>query len=225
MNQFADALQDMLTSVAVEAATEAIRQYRIMEENRRYEGHSDRFLLRSHEAAEQLAISPATLNRLTRSGEPPCVRLGRSIRYSNEAIRDWIRQKVSVGNVSPRAVPTVKVADKTKKPSAKSRTTNRSVAKERTKPKPTQRKPSKKSPRTTKIAKEPEETLVSPFDLLLEEIGVDRKDLPPLTNGDLMRIAEVDTPALHGWQWHNRQLPDEALERLRHHFIQYRRDE
>jgi len=88
MNQFADALQDMLTSVAVEAATEAIRQYRIMEESRRDEGQSDRLLLRSHEAAEQLAISPATLNRLTRSGELPCVRHGRSIRYSTEAIRE-----------------------------------------------------------------------------------------------------------------------------------------
>jgi len=128
-------------------------------------------------------------------------------------------------DASSQVVASVQVVDKTKKPSAKSGTTNKSVAKERTKPKPTQRKPSKKSSRTTKIAKEPEETRVSPFDLLLEEIGVDRKDLPPLTNGDLMRIAGVDTPALHGWQWHNRQLPDEALERLRHHFIQYRRDE
>ena len=46
-----------------------------------------------------------------------------------------------------------------------------------------------------------------------------------LTNGDLMRIAEVDTPVLHGWMYLNRELPEEALQKLRDHFVSYRSSE
>ncbi|TWU44142.1 hypothetical protein Q31b_16780 [Novipirellula aureliae] len=61
-----------------------------------------------------------------------------------------------------------------------------------------------------------------PFVLLLKEIGVERKDVPALTNGDLSRIANVDLGTLHGWQFFDRDLPEEALQRLRDHFCEYR---
>lgn len=92
-HDFAIAFEAMLTSVAKEAASEAIRQFRIEKQHRQQDGEGDRLLLRSHEAAEQLAISTATLERLTRSGEIPCVRLGRLVRYSTDMLRERIRQK------------------------------------------------------------------------------------------------------------------------------------
>ena len=94
-NEFASALQKMLESVAIEAAREAIRQQRLIDEEKHRDGHAERFLMRSHEAAEQLAISSATLSRLTRSGELQCVRVGRTVRYSTETIRNWIKEKES----------------------------------------------------------------------------------------------------------------------------------
>ncbi|MCD0459565.1 hypothetical protein [Roseiconus lacunae] len=99
-----------------------------------------------------------------------------------------------------------------------SKNTARKIAKIETK------QPSKKRQLKTKKSEPEEERRISPFDLLLKEIGVDRDALPPTTNGDLMKIAGVDIPTLHGWQWHNRALPTEALQRLKDHFIQYRKD-
>ena len=93
--EFELALQEMLRSVALEAAAKAIRQQRLIDEKKLRDDRGDRFLLRSHEAAKQLAISPATLNRLTRSGQLPSVRIGSSVRYSVETIQEWIREKES----------------------------------------------------------------------------------------------------------------------------------
>lgn len=87
----------------------------------------------------------------------------------------------------------------------------------------TKRESRKRQPKNQKLEPE-EERRPNPFDLLLEEIGVCRKNLPPLTNGDLRRVADVDIPIMHGWQYLNRELPAEALLRLRDHFIQYRKD-
>lgn len=92
-HDFAIAFEAMLASIAKEAASGAIRQVRIEDQGRQQDLAGERLLLRSHEAAEQLAISPATLQRLTSSGELPCVRIGSSVRYSSETLLDWIRQK------------------------------------------------------------------------------------------------------------------------------------
>jgi hypothetical protein len=59
----------------------------------------------------------------------------------------------------------------------------------------------------------------------LSEIGVDHDDLPVITNGNLMRIAEVDIPTLHGWKYLHRPLPEAAEEKLRAHFRQYRKED
>lgn len=53
---------------------------------------------------------------------------------------------------------------------------------------------------------------------LLECLGINRASLPVITNGELMRIAEVDSSTLHGWTYRSKPLPEEAMNRLRDHF-------
>jgi excisionase family DNA binding protein len=109
-HDFAIVFETMLASVAEEAASKAIRQFGIDEQRRQQDLAGERLLLRSHEAAEQLAISPATLQRLTSSGELPCVRIGSSVRYSNETLLDWIRQKEFVSVDDQPVKPPKKVS-------------------------------------------------------------------------------------------------------------------
>jgi predicted DNA-binding transcriptional regulator AlpA len=52
-----------------------------------------RLLLRPIEAARELAISPRKLWELTSIGQVPVVRIGRSLRYSREALRLWIANR------------------------------------------------------------------------------------------------------------------------------------
>ena len=47
-------------------------------------------LLNPQQAAEALAISPRKLWSMTASGEIPHVRIGRSVRYPVDDLRDWI---------------------------------------------------------------------------------------------------------------------------------------
>lgn len=47
-------------------------------------------LLNANQAAEALAISPRKLWSMTSSGEVPCLRIGRSVRYSVDELRRWI---------------------------------------------------------------------------------------------------------------------------------------
>jgi hypothetical protein len=52
----------------------------------------------------------------------------------------------------------------------------------------------------------------------LDELGIDRSKLPPITNGDLMRFAEVDIATMHGWLYLSQPLPKVAMNRLREYF-------
>ena len=47
-------------------------------------------LLTATQAAESLAISPRKLWAMTQSGEIPCIRLGRCVRYPVDGLRLWI---------------------------------------------------------------------------------------------------------------------------------------
>ena len=56
-------------------------------------------LLDARDAAKALAISPRTLWSLTNSGEIPCVRIRRSVRYDPADLRAWIAgQKTLTGS-------------------------------------------------------------------------------------------------------------------------------
>ena len=57
-------------------------------------------LLTPREAAETLAISPRTLWTRTNCGELPCVRIGRSVRYRPESLRDWLAEREQTGRQS-----------------------------------------------------------------------------------------------------------------------------
>lgn len=47
-------------------------------------------LLTARQAAKVLAVSERTLATYTKSGLLPVVRIGHSVRYSPEALREWI---------------------------------------------------------------------------------------------------------------------------------------
>jgi excisionase family DNA binding protein len=61
-------------------------------------------LIISREAAKALAISERTLWQLTKDGVIPCVRIGRSVRYSPADLQAWIdRQKAPALSVAPNS--------------------------------------------------------------------------------------------------------------------------
>jgi excisionase family DNA binding protein len=191
---------------------------------------SQSLLLNSRDAAEALSISEPHLSRLTRSGIIPHVRVGKCLRYSIEALQNWIRQSESTESSPSRSTTSKKLGER------------KTVEKAATVSK-TSTKPRSKTPSTTAEVKEPEkrksiqtrtktrqakqrvlqstekEDRRNPFAELLAEVGIDRSSLPSLTNGELMRISETDLVTYHGWMYLNRPLPEEAREKLKKHVL------
>ena len=58
--------------------------------------NEDPLLVDCREASRLLSCSERTLFDLTKSGSLPVVRLGRSVRYSPEDLREWINARRSV---------------------------------------------------------------------------------------------------------------------------------
>lgn len=56
-----------------------------------------RLLLTAREAAQVLCLSARKLWGLTASGEIPCVRIGRSVRYSARELERWIASRMEQG--------------------------------------------------------------------------------------------------------------------------------
>jgi excisionase family DNA binding protein len=54
-------------------------------------------LLEPREAARMLRISERTLNTYTMNGTLPVTRIGRSVRYSPDALRAWIAKQEGGG--------------------------------------------------------------------------------------------------------------------------------
>jgi len=52
-----------------------------------------KLLLNSREAADALSIGERKLWTMPKTGEIPSIRMGRSVRYDIEALRDWICQQ------------------------------------------------------------------------------------------------------------------------------------
>jgi excisionase family DNA binding protein len=191
----------------------------------------ERFLLRPREAAERLAISERQLFSITKSGLLPCVRVGRLVRYSTETIRQWIRNTessevvvVSTRRSTSKPNPITVTVPNQKKPRQKTTPARTPGTAAKATSEDTPRKETA-APRQHKAIETKSEERVSPFSLLLKELGVERTALPSITNGDLMRIAEVDIPTLHSWIYHGRELPEAALNKLREHFAAYRAEQ
>lgn len=184
-------------------------------------------LLRSREAAQRLAISEKHLNNLTRSGSLPCVRVGQCVRYSVETIQQWIRESESIEVPHAPSVTTHEEQTTSPTPSkVMSKATPKLAAKRnpdiKTAPSIRSKKVKQLASTTLSGSKQAEsEDRSNPFSDLLNELGVSRNSLPPLTNGELRRIAEVDMATLHSWMYHSRELPDAAMNKLREHFRAY----
>ncbi|UCC99945.1 MAG: helix-turn-helix domain-containing protein [Phycisphaerales bacterium] len=54
---------------------------------------AEQLLLTPREAARTLSVCERTLYGLTKSGDLPCVRIGRAVRYSTNDLRAFIEQK------------------------------------------------------------------------------------------------------------------------------------
>lgn len=52
-----------------------------------------KLLLNSRESSEALGVSQRTLWSLTQSGEIPCVRIGRCVRYAADDLREYIESQ------------------------------------------------------------------------------------------------------------------------------------
>lgn len=185
----------------------------------------DRLLLRSSEMAKRLSISERHLHRMTVERGLPCIRIGQSVRYRVEAVKEWLIEAESTETPQSSQRDSVKKKSIiTKQPKIPQKSQQKNVKKQTVaelkkpaKVSKQKKEPTKKSgpPQTNP---EPEQERTNPFRLLLEEIGADRDEFGPLSNGELMQIAEVDLPTFHGWMYLGKGMPEEALEKLRKHF-------
>lgn len=187
-------------------------------------------LLRAPEAAKLLAISESQLFKLTKAGTIPCVRVGRLVRYSPNALREWVSRSESVVPCDhtppasrPPARPTsANVLHRTERRTAPA---IRGTLAANAPKSPIARKASEAStpaPRRHRASPAPGES--KPRNILAffaSRLGVDEAALPRMTNGEIMRIAEVDIPTLHGWTYRNRDMPETAMNRLHDYFVAY----
>lgn len=220
------ALKQLLKEVVHEVAATLVNELRVAAPQQlpRAASHDGNLLLTARDTAKRLAISERHLHGLTRSGQLPYVRVGKCVRYSVETVQKWVRETESTEQSSPTermkskrsesvpAAPQLKPQlDEGRKQLSPVR--EKTPATERKSPLVSQPK-SKSKPRQVQS-----EERISPFSILLSELGIDRSDLPPITNGELMRVAEVDIATMHGWLYLNRSLPEEALDRLKNHYL------
>ena len=224
------AFESALKKVVKDAVREVAAEFRdevralISHQVPRDSPSENRFLLTPRETAKRLAISERHLFELTRTGQLPCVRVGRNVRYSVETIQKWMRDTESNNQPS-----TTEKAEHRKRPTNTAEATSpcpnpkslegRKVAhnlegdaRATKRQLPTPRQP------TPKGKRHKDEGRISPLAVLLGEMGIDSDNLPTITNGELMRIAEVDIPTLHGWQYRNRPMPEEAINKLKNYF-------
>ena len=59
----------------------------------RHDDSDLKLLLKPSEAAKALGISERKLWGMTKAGEIPSIKLDRSVRYSVDSLREWIRTK------------------------------------------------------------------------------------------------------------------------------------
>jgi excisionase family DNA binding protein len=64
---------------------------------RKQEDKIDPLALRPRDAAAALGISPSTLDRLTRAGKIPHVKINRLVLYRVESLRKWLEEREGVG--------------------------------------------------------------------------------------------------------------------------------
>lgn len=188
----------------------------------------EELLLSTREAAKRLSISERTLFELTKSGQLPCVRLGMAKRYSVETIKKWIQKSEEEPDRPSISRPRKPNSGTTSQRPNHQRDVKRRETKKTAKknPKPLSNAGPQAIPKSTpQRRRDDEEQSPNPMALLLNEIGLDYSVASEIPRGELMRIAGVDMQTYHGWRFLGRSMPEEALEKLREHFRQFKESE
>jgi excisionase family DNA binding protein len=193
-------------------------------------------LIDSREVAKLLKLSPRKVARLIETeGIPAPIRIGRAVRWSLEVIHKWIADGCPAmpRATSPSDPPaTTEQRGTRQSPAARKLETTPGVksnpaegqkqqhgSTKKETPSAESSSPNSARPAPNRGQREARSAeRVDPLTVLLSELGIDESSLPSITNGDLMRIAEVDLVTMHGWQYLNRSLPDEALTKIKNHF-------
>lgn len=180
------------------------------------EAKPPQLLMSPADAAEALSISTRTLWSLTQTKELPCVRIGRLVRYDVAALQDWIRGQGGGASSAIGTEQTRKRQNCNLPRGAKVARPKRRVPREAA---PTQAEPARRV-RKAPVQRSAADELSgrTRWEQFMDQLGVDVKRFPGLTNGDLMRIAQVDTATLHGWKYLGPELPEPAMEKLRAYF-------
>lgn len=223
-------LRQLLKNVLREVAAEFMDEWKA---NARHQSPQstpavDGYLLTPRETAKRLAISERHLFQLTRSGQLPCVRVGKCVRYNIETIQKWVREieskdqpstarKDASKQVAAAPKPTVTTSPRRKRNNA-ARQGQQGSANEK-KSVSERRSPEVRQRVLNGRPQEAEsDERIRPLNVLLSELGIEMSSLPPITNGELRQITEVDIATMHGWLYLNGSLPQEAMDRLKNYF-------
>lgn len=225
---FEESFRDLLKSVLIEVLKEVLppaiqRQQQPTPER----GVNSQMLMRPSEAAKALAISTKTLFNLTKEGRISCVRIGRTVRYDPAVLKEWITHGAhgvastfQEGDIQRQLMDTPK-HEPAEKPKPNPR---------RVKAKPSENTPSKskdlaQTAHRNATTKSPNVGVNQTRDVrgfIASRIGANRDELPVLTHGKIREIMGLDIPAVHGWIYHNRDIPEEAIARLEKFFVSNR---
>ncbi|MCE9553901.1 MAG: helix-turn-helix domain-containing protein [Planctomycetes bacterium] len=207
----------MLKSVLLEVAREVLpASGNTRERVDATEGQSP-VLLRPRDTAKALSISESQLSKLTRAGKIPCVRINRLVRYDPAAIREWVTLPDSARSFDAATSRHNRSEKRNEARSGQKQSQPRPRRVSVIRPTPEIKKQPMATPAENRKSSPQPDSVRQPRDitgLFAELLGVDRSQFPPLTNGDLMRAAEVDIATMHGWQHFRRDLPDTAFAKL-----------
>lgn len=213
-------LRQLLKNVMREVAANLMEEWKASARHpvQQAKPDDDGFLLTPRETAKRLAISERHLFHLTHSGQLPCVRVGKCVRYNVETIQQWVREAESADSPPIKSSVSRPASGPKQRSQSKSQIASRNSTREKaTLPEQEALKEHKPLP-DCELEVVHDEERRNPFDVLLNELGLSRCNLPQVTNGYLMRIAKVDIVMIHRWLYRNQPLPEVALNRLKEHF-------
>lgn len=180
-------------------------------------------LLSLAEVTELLHVSARTVHSLTQSGDLPCLRIGSSVRYRRSSLQEWIEAKEAGRPAKGRGRPAVSATSTSRRKVTKRGVDASLAPEERSR---MQRLPdSRVGPSATQPPRAKTPTSPHRLQQLAVSLGVAYEALPRVTNGDLMRLAEVDMPTLHGWQYRQLDMPEPAMAKLENWVLSFRNAE
>ena len=217
---FEESLRGLLKSVLIEVAKEVLPLVsQPVLRGDATDVSRPRILLRSNEAAEALTISERYLWTLTHAGKIPCVRIGSLVRYDPAVLREWITLPDSARmlDVEPCDSKIISTSRRRREPKSRSNSRRSPIIAKSPQAQPATTRSTSQGSRTEQQSKSQPTSEFQRRDIrwfIASRIGVDREQLPLLTNGRILEIAGIDIPTLHGWTYLNRDMPEVAIRRL-----------